>query len=142
MTNITSCTSADHKMNGMNEIKVTFQHNYEHLIKKYKWTRVNVTRPIKQPVKMVEGRFSLVASEKKVLLSNQKYSDSLQSLAFCLVFFKLFREFFILNEKGLECYGLLHTPQCDKPCHLRLKRGHTRTNLCLKPLFYSIIHYT
>ena len=57
-------------------------------------------------------------------------------------FFKLFNKILIFNEKGRERYGLLHTPQCDKPCHLHLKRGHTWPSLCLQSLFYSVIHCT
>ena len=81
-------------------------------------------------------------AEKIVLLSNPMWSYSLNSLAVFLIFFKLFNGILIFNEKGRECYGLLHTPQCDKPCHLHLKRGHTWPNFCFHSLFYSIIHYT
>ena len=30
----------------------------------------------------------------------------------------------ISNEKGRECYWLLHTHQFDKPCHLQVERSH------------------
>ena len=48
--------------------------------------------------------------ENTILLSNQKYGDSLDSLAFCLIFLQIFNETLVFNEKGRECYRLLHTP--------------------------------
>ena len=57
--------------------------------------------------------------EKRVLLSNRKWSDSLNSSAL---------SYFV--EKGWECYRLLHTPQCDKSLHLHTERGHTWVSLC------------
>ena len=84
-------------------------------------------------------------AEKKLSLRNQKKkSDKLDSLAICLIFFKLklFSDSFILIEKYQECYRLLHTPQCDKPCHLHLKRGYIWPSLCFQSQFYSVIHCT
>ena len=52
--------------------------------------------------------------EERVLLSNRKWSDSLNSSAL---------SYFV--EKGWECYRLLHTPQCDKPCCLHIGRAYT-----------------
>ena len=72
-------------------------------------------------------------SEQKVLLSNPKWSENLNSLAFCPVLFKPFKESLILDVKGWECYKLLHTPQCDKPCHLHIERGRT----CVFSLYFT-----
>ena len=79
--------------------------------------------------------------EKKLLLSNPKWSDSLNSLVFCSILFKLFYDTLISNEKGKEYYGPLHTPQCDKPCHLHNRRGHAWVILCFQPVFKSTINH-
>ena len=92
----------------------------------------------KNPKKNRINQYWQEHAESKVLLINQKWSDSLDSLAFCLVFFELFNEFLIFNEKGLEYYVLLHIPQSDKPCHLHLKRCHTWPNFCFQSLFYVL----
>ena len=49
--------------------------------------------------------------EKKMSLSNPKWSDSLNFLAFCPILFKLFIDALIFNEQDQEWYGLLYTPQ-------------------------------
>ena len=81
-------------------------------------------------------------SRKERIVSIPKWSGSLNPLAFCLILFKLFSETSIFSEKGRECYGLLHTPQCDKSLHLHTERGHTWVILCSRSLFYSTIHCT
>ena len=78
--------------------------------------------------------------EKKMLLSKPKYSDSPNPLASCLISFKVSNDILISNENSLECYWLLLTPQCDKPCCLLTGWGHTWVILFFQSSFYSIIN--
>ena len=48
--------------------------------------------------------------EKKMLLSNSKWSDSPNFSAFSPILLKLFNDSLISNEKGWQWYGLLHAP--------------------------------
>ena len=72
--------------------------------------------------------------EPKVLLSNPKWSDSLNISAFWPILFKLLNDTLISDEQGGEISGLLLTPQCDKPGRLHIGRGHTWVILCFQPV--------
>ena len=62
--------------------------------------------------------------EKKMSLSNSKWSDSFHFSVFWPTSFKLFNNTLTSDEQGLEWYELLLTPQCDKPCHLYRSKSH------------------
>ena len=73
-------------------------------------------------------------------MSSLKRLDSPNFWAFSPILFNLFNNALIFEGQSRELYGLLPTPQCDKPWHLLGGRRHTLVILCFQQVFYSTIN--